>query len=158
MRTNSLFFLFLLLITCFTQHRSSEKSSGYFYAMRFPPGDDIFYQINLWTRTNNVTAASIVSATGSIQKGSLRFANQPTPHVFDGFHEIVSLSGTISLHGSHIHMSVSESTGKTIGGHLTQGNIVYTTVELVMAVFPEVEFERRPCNVYGYRELFVKRK
>lgn len=37
---------------------------------------------------------------------------------FDGPYEIVSLVGTIAVNGPHIHISLSDGTGTTIGGHL----------------------------------------
>ena len=56
--------------------------------------------------------------------------------------EIVSVTGTVSIHGSHIHVSISDEDGKTIGGHLVSGCKIYTTVEIVLAVFDDVVYKR----------------
>ena len=63
---------------------------------------------------------------------NIRFANQPNGSTGNGHFEIVSLTGVLSTHGSHIHISISDSTGKTIGGHLMDGCKVYTTAELII--------------------------
>jgi hypothetical protein len=49
-----------------------------------------------------------------------------------GKHEIVSLVGTLALDGDHLHIAVSDSTGRTIGGHLMEGSLVYTTAEIAV--------------------------
>jgi uncharacterized protein len=151
-------YIILLFSLINTQHRTIESSKGHFYGIRLPPGDDLFEQISLFTRNNNITAASIISCSGSLKKVSLRFANQQNPTIIEGFHEIVSFSGTISIFGNHLHMSVSNSKGLTIGGHVGIGNIVYTTVEIVIAVLDDLNFKRKKCELSGYLELFVEKK
>jgi uncharacterized protein len=141
----------LLFLACFwflnAQHHTVEKSSGYFYAMRIPPNKDILEVLKNFIIEKNITASSVVSCSGSVKNLSLRFANQEKPTQIAGFHEIVSLSGTLSTFGSHLHMSASNGGGMTIGGHLTPGNIVYTTVEIVILILPDVDFLRKKCEV-----------
>ena len=61
--------------------------------------------------------------------------------------EIVSLVGTFSADTQgkvslkHLHMSVSDSEGQVIGGHLISGR-VYTTLELVLGTIQGVAFQR----------------
>ena len=45
--------------------------------------------------------------------------------------EILSLVGTISEDGPHIHVSLGDSTGKVVGGHAISLT-VYTTAEIVI--------------------------
>ena len=59
-----------------------------------------------------------------------------------GHFEIVGLTGTLSKNGSHMHISISDSTGKTIGGHLLKGCIVYTTAEIILQSTTELNFKR----------------
>uniref|UniRef100_A0A7S2A1K6 PPC domain-containing protein n=1 Tax=Trieres chinensis TaxID=1514140 RepID=A0A7S2A1K6_TRICV len=67
--------------------------------------------------------------------------------------EIVSLVGTFSRDGGrHLHISLSDSTGRTIGGHLIDG-AVFTTVEVVVGAIAGVEFRRAMDKETGYREL-----
>jgi Plants and Prokaryotes Conserved (PCC) domain len=46
---------------------------------------------------------------------AIRFANQPGGSSGEGHFEIISLTDTLSINGNHLHISISDSTGKTIG-------------------------------------------
>ena len=54
-------------------------------------------------------------------------------------------------------MSISNSEGHTIGGHLLEGNRVYTTAEIVLGIMPQFEFSREKCHKSGWDELKVYR-
>ena len=75
--------------------------------------------------------------------------------VFTGPFEIVSLSGTISPNGVHLHLSIADAAGKTVGGHLVHGCVVHTTVEIVVADMGGVRFARIPDPATGYKELNI---
>ena len=91
----------------------------------------------------------------SLSEVSLRLANQPHPERFVGKHEIVSLSGTLSKNGTHLHMSVANSEGQIFGGHVVEGSIIYTTAEIVILEMSELVFEREFCPISGFNELLV---
>ena len=70
--------------------------------------------------------------------------------------EIVSLVGTFSRSGGcHLHISLSDATGKTIGGHLIDG-IIFTTLEVVIGTIDNVNFSRELDDKTGYKELVPK--
>ena len=73
-----------------------------------------------------------------------------------GYFEIVSLVGTISINGSHIHISICDSTGKTIGGHLMPGCKIYTTAEIVLQSTDKYEFTREKDGSTSWEELQIK--
>jgi hypothetical protein len=76
---------------------------------------------------NNLRAAYIATAVGSVTEVTIRFANQPSGTlVGPGHFEVVSLVGTVATSGSHVHISVSDALGATIGGHLLPGSKVHT--------------------------------
>lgn len=126
------------------------------HVIRLHPGQDLKKAIAAFAKTKNLRAAWIVSAVGSLTTYHLRFANQQAGCTEHGHFEIVSLSGTLNADNIHIHMSISDNTGRTIGGHVLDGNMVYTTVELVIGATDELEFSREVDPRYGYRELVVK--
>jgi len=79
--------------------------------------------------------------------------------LYQGHFEIVSLVGTLSAGGgAHLHLSVSDSTGRTLGGYLLDGCRVYTTAEIVLGTLPELQFARKTDATFGYQELVVKPK
>ena len=98
----------------------------------------------------------MITCVGSLTVATLRLANQEGPSVYKGHFEIVSLVGTLSTNGSHLHIAVSDSTGRTIGGHLLDGCRVYTTAEIVLGELPQLEFRREKDDTFGYQELVVR--
>lgn len=104
----------------------------------------------------HVQAACIITCVGSLQKVGIRYANLAQTTILEGKFEIVSLTGTLSEIGCHLHICVSDSTGKTTGGHLTNGSVIYTTAEIVIGILPEVVYKREVDETYGYRELVIE--
>jgi predicted DNA-binding protein with PD1-like motif len=90
-----------------------------------------------------------------LSHATLRLADRDSNSEYDGPFEIVSITGTVSIHGSHMHISISDSDGKTIGGHFESGCKIYTTAEIVMAVFNDIVYKREFADDSGYEELAV---
>ncbi len=128
------------------------------YALRLHPGEDLKQALVAAAQQNNILAGLVLTCVGSLQKAALRLANQPDTRVFDGKFEIVSLVGTLGPHGPHLHISLSDSTGKTIGGHLQEGSIIYTTAEIVLADLEDLVFYRRIDPQTTFDELYPEKR
>jgi len=100
--------------------------------VRLKPGADLEYSLTKITENHNVKAGVIISLVGSLKEANLRMAGAFKGTQLSGPLEIVSATGTLSTNGMHVHISVSNQLGATIGGHLLSGCIVYTTIELVI--------------------------
>jgi len=107
-------------------------------------------------QTQQLEAACVLTCVGSLTTAVLRFANQNVTETLTGHFEIVSLTGTLSIHGSHYHISISDESGRTIGAHLMAGCKVYTTAEIVIGVIEGVSYQRTMCEQSGYPELDVQ--
>jgi len=126
------------------------------YTFRLVPGQDLFDSIEAVVKESGIEAGCVLSCVGSLTHVALRFANQGSYFESDGHFEIVSMTGTISTHGSHLHISVSDEEGKTLGGHLVPGCKIYTTAEVVFAIFDDVVYKRELLeNDSGYEELVI---
>jgi len=125
---------------------------------RLKPGQDLFNEIETVVAEKNIEAGCVLSAVGSLTHAKLRFANREQYSEFDGHFEIVSMTGTVSVHGSHLHTSISDEEGKTIGGHLESGCTIYTTAEMVIGVFEDEVYKREIAEDSGYEELVVYKK
>lgn len=55
-------------------------------------------------------------------------------------------------------MSISDSTGKTTGGHLLADNIIYTTAEIVIGKGTQLIFSREKDGSTLWEELQVSKK
>src|SRR4028119_367783 len=101
-------------------------------AIRLKPNEDLKESLKTFVKQNNIQSGFILTAVGSLKQATLRFASQDNYQVFDERFEIVSLVGTLSTHGIHLHISLSDKNGETLGGHLVEGCIIYTTAEIVI--------------------------
>jgi len=126
------------------------------YTFRLKPGQDLLNEIEAVVTKKNIEAGCVLSAVGSLTHAMLRLANCEHNSEFDGPFEIVSVTGTVSIHGSHLHISISDGDGKTIGGHLGSGCKIYTTAEMVLGIIEDVVYKREFAEDSGYEELAVK--
>jgi uncharacterized protein len=132
------------------QHMATQS-----YAFRLKPGQDLKKEIQQFVADKKITAGWIGTCVGSLTQYNIRFANQPNGSSDTGHFEIVSLVGTLSTNGSHIHISLSDSTGKTIGGHLMDGCTVYTTAEIVIQSSDAFVFKREKDGTTPWEELQI---
>ena len=125
------------------------------YTFRLKPGQDLFASIEAFVHQKQIGAGCVLSGVGSLAHAKLRLANRDFYSEVDGPFEIVSITGTVSIHGSHLHIAISDGDGKTIGGHLESGCNIYTTAEIVIAVFNDVIYRREFAEDSGYDELVI---
>jgi uncharacterized protein len=135
--------------------QSAESFSLRTIACRFTPGEDLRDAIERLGEEHHVEAGCILSAVGSLTTATLRLAGAQTFAKFTGPFEIVSLSGTVSPSGAHLHLSMAGADGNAIGGHLVHGCVIHTTAEIVLADMTGVRFLRLPDAVTGFNELNI---
>lgn len=129
------------------------------HTFRLKPQQDLFDSIEGFVKENNIEAGCVLSSVGSLTHATLRLANRGYYNDYDGHFEIVSMTGTVSIHGSHIHVAISDGDGVTIGGHLVSGCKIYTTAEIVLLELEDVVYKRELFeNDSGYEELVVYKK
>lgn len=131
-------------------------SSVQTHVFRLKPGEDLKKSIQAFVNEKQISAGWMVTCAGSLRRYHLRFADQQQGNEGQGHFEIVGLTGTLSVNGSHIHMSISDSTGKTIGGHLMEGSIVYTTAEIVIQSSDSLIFKREKDGSTPWEELTIQ--
>lgn len=162
MKTNSnliILFIGLAIIAISCQNKPAMPTPLVkTHAFRLKPGQDLRKEIESYVKAHNIEAGWIVTCVGSLTQYNLRFANQPEGSKGNGHFEIVSLVGTLSTHGSHLHASVSDSLGRTVGGHLLEGNLVYTTAEIVLGESTDMIFKRVKDGSTEWPELEVGKR
>jgi uncharacterized protein len=126
------------------------------FALRLRPGQDLRQELEKFTKEKGLKAGFIITTVGSLEKATLRLADQSNNSSFAGKFEIVSLVGTLSQDGVHLHISLADSTGRTIGGHLVEGCQVYTTAEIVIGEARGIVFSRETDQATGYKELTIR--
>lgn len=117
-------------------------------ALRLTPGDDL--------RTTLVGHTGfVVAGIGSLRVAQLRLAGDAGPTRIDGPLEILTLSGSLTPAGVHLHASLSDAAGRVLGGHVCAGCTVLTTAELLVAPLPPGSLTRAPDAATGYDELVI---
>ena len=128
------------------------------YVFRLKPGEDLRKSIEALVKEKNIEAGWINTCVGSLTDYTIRFASQQEGIRRSGHFEIVSLTGTVSVSGCHLHICISDNTGKTIGGHLLEGCKIYTTAEIVIGSTTAYEFKRRKDGTTEWEELQINEK
>jgi predicted DNA-binding protein with PD1-like motif len=125
------------------------------YAFRLQRGQDLRKEIDLFVKEKNILAGIILTCVGNLEKAILRMADEKIIKTHDGTFEIVSLVGTVESGNSHLHISISDAEGNTLGGHLKMGTIVGVTAEVVIGQLEGTTFKRESDKNTGFEELVV---
>lgn len=134
---------------------ANSSSDTRSYVVRLKPGQDVKAELEALAKANRLQAASIVSVVGSLTDVALRYANQPTTTRLQGHFEVVAMSGYLADGEFHCHLAVSDGEGKTLGGHLMDGNVVYTTLVVVIQEHLQLRYRREVDPKSNYAELVI---
>lgn len=126
------------------------------WPLRLHPGDDLRRALEQAMAARGLEAAFVLAGIGSLRPTRLRLAGAPEPIEIDGDVELLTLSGSLAVDGSHLHLSVADAQGRVLGGHAAYGCIVRTTAEVLLAPLPGWHFTREMDPATGWAELVVK--
>ncbi len=128
------------------------------FPLRLSPGVDLRTALQEAAAMHCAGSAFVVAGIGSLDGAVLRYAGESTESRIDGPLEILSLSGTLSASGVHLHMAVANAEGRVYGGHVGTGNGVRTTAEVLLVPLRDWVLAREPDAATGYKELVVRRR
>ncbi len=128
------------------------------YAIRLRPSQDLGQELSRFVCENSLRAGFIMTCVGSLRQAALRLANQAETTIYEDKFEIVSLVGTLDAEGYHLHLSLSDGRGRTLGGHLQEGCLIYTTAEIIIGEMEDVIFSRPFDPQTGYPELEISKR
>jgi predicted DNA-binding protein with PD1-like motif len=124
--------------------------------VRLQPGSDLRLALEQVLARQGEQAGFVVSGIGSLSRACLRLAGQETVTALEGDSEILSLAGSLSPDGAHLHISVADAQGRVMGGHLGVGSLVRTTAEVLVLLLPHWSFRRGPDPLTGAMELQIE--
>ena len=127
------------------------------HIFRLTKGMDLKKSIVKYCKENNIKAGIICACVGCCYEIYFRLAGGKDFYHKIGDHEIVSMTGTISEDGVHIHVSFADIEGKVIGGHLSDGCFVNTTAEIAIIEVDNYKLTREFDEETGYKELVVEK-
>lgn len=127
------------------------------HVLRLKPGEDLLLSIDKYVKKHQIEAGYIATGVGSLSKVAFRKGYERTSLIIEGGLEMISLSGTISIGGMHIHMAVSDQEFNLKGGHVKLGTIIRTTAEIVLIQLDHHELRRDKDNIHGHKELSIRK-
>ncbi|QNA89333.1 DNA-binding protein [Massilia sp. Dwa41.01b] len=124
--------------------------------LRLYPQQDLRRALEAVLAAEGVRAGFVLQGIGSLSLARIRYAGLDEPTEIRGDLEILTLAGSLSPDGAHLHMSVADAQGRVMGGHVAAGCIVRTTAEVLLALLPDVAFSRQPDAQSGCNELVIR--
>lgn len=128
------------------------------FALRLRPGQDLKTELLAFAKAQGLQAGLVLTCVGSLSKTSLRLAGKDQIKVWEEKMEILSLVGTLSADGAHLHLGIANGEGQAFGGHLVEGCLIYTTAEIVLAELEDLKFLRVVDPATGYKELEIGKR
>lgn len=123
--------------------------------IRLRPQQDLRSALQALLAEQQLDAAFVLQGIGSLSVARIRFAGMSEATELTGDLEILTLAGSLSPDGAHLHITVSDAEGRVIGGHVAAGCIVRTTAEILIAALPDYRFRRAPDVDSGWDELAI---
>ena len=114
----------------------------------------------------------VLSVVGNLSQAAFACPGKSAPTVLSGELEIITLQGTISPDGVHLHLSFSDASCQVWGGHLEHGTLVLRGADLLVGLLsagssaapiasassePRVEIAGRPDCPFSRRALRMLR-
>lgn len=126
--------------------------------LRLLPGDDLRNGLEAAVRAAGWEAAFVIAGIGSLVDARLRLAGALETLQWPGDSEILTLSGSLSPDGAHLHAALSLPDGRVVGGHVVPGCRVRTTAEVLVLPLRGWRFRRLADPATGWAELDVERE
>ena len=106
--------------------------------LKLAPGSDLRLSLEELAERNGISGF-VLGVVGNLTKASFQCPGQAEPTVLEGDLEVITLNGTFSPEGVHLHLSLSDGACQVWGGHLEPGTIVQKGVDLLIGVLEQRE-------------------
>jgi predicted DNA-binding protein with PD1-like motif len=126
--------------------------------LRLAPGADLRSSLAAVLAGQDAEAGFVLQGIGSLSAARIRLAGKDVFDELQGDLEILSLAGSLSHDGVHLHIAVSDANGRVTGGHMGPGCIIRTTAEVLVGLLPGYRFAREADAQTGYPELVIRER
>ena len=106
--------------------------------LKLAPGSDLRLSLEELAQRDGISGF-VLGVVGNLTKASFQCPGQAEPTVLEGDLEVITLNGTFSREGVHLHLSLSDGACQVWGGHLEPGTIVQKGVDLLIGVLEQRE-------------------
>ena len=106
--------------------------------LKLAPGSDLRLSLEELAQRDGISGF-VLGVVGNLTEASFQCPGQAEPTVLEGDLEVITLNGTFSPEGVHLHLSLSDGACQVWGGHLEPGTIVQKGVDLLIGVLEQRE-------------------
>ena len=100
------------------------------------PGSDLHQSLEVLSREQQITGF-VLGVVGNLTRAAFQCPGQPEPTILEGDLEVITLNGTLSPKGVHLHLSLSDGACQVWGGHLEPGTLVQKGVDLLIGILDQ---------------------
>ena len=104
--------------------------------LKLDPGSDLRLSLEELGRQHGINGF-VLGVVGNLTRAAFQCPGQAEPTVLEGDLEVITLNGTISPSGVHLHLSLSDGACQVWGGHLEPGTVVQKGVDLLIGVLEQ---------------------
>jgi predicted DNA-binding protein with PD1-like motif len=148
-----LLLLFTLSLSIYNQ--AQQVSDSKVHIVRLHPNEDVRLKLSEFVRNSHLQAGYIISCIGTLKQAAVRLANHNETKIWKENFELIALTGTLAPDGNHLHITIADKDGNAKGGHIADGCIVDTSVEIIIGEATDLIFKRETDTETTYKELNV---
>ncbi len=104
--------------------------------LKLGPGADLRASLEQVVRDEN-SEGFVLGVVGNLSRAAFQCPGRAEPTVLEGNLEIITLNGTLSPKGVHLHLSLSDVDCQVWGGHLELGSQVLKAADLLVGFIDE---------------------
>ena len=99
--------------------------------IKLAPGDDLRLRLEQLAQAEQASGF-VLGVVGNLSRAAFQCPGPPEPTVMEGDLEIITLNGTVSPTGVHLHLSLSDGACHVWGGHLEPGTLVLKGADVLV--------------------------
>lgn len=101
--------------------------------LKLAPGSDLRLSLEQLAVEQQLSGF-VLGVVGNLTRAAFQCPGQSQPTVLEGDLEVITLNGTFSPEGVHLHLSLSDGACQVWGGHLEPGTVVQKGVDLLLGL------------------------
>ena len=99
--------------------------------IKLAPGEDLRLRLEQLAQAEQASGF-VLGVVGNLSRAAFQCPGPPEPTVMEGDLEIITLNGTLSPTGVHLHLSLSDGACHVWGGHLEPGTLVLKGADVLV--------------------------
>ena len=124
--------------------------------LELEPGQDLHLALSELAMQQQLSGF-VLGVVGNLSQATFRCPGQQQPTRMSGELEVITLNGTFSPSGVHLHLSLSDGACQVWGGHLEPGTVVLKGAQLLLGLsgLPTAQTIQQPVEINERVELAV---